>query len=120
MAQSLKKDSFYINLEDTQYKAAVKSAEAKVLESEARFEYAKNDYNRSSQLYKKNAVSRDEMENDKAECMAYKAMLLKAEALLITAKDELTDTAIIAPIEGLVGVYKIYSWELYNTFLQVY
>jgi RND family efflux transporter MFP subunit len=100
----VKKGQMLYQLDSTQYAAAVKSAEAKVTEYEARVEYAKNNFSRQNSLYEKKAVSRDAMENSKSIFKAYQASLLAAEAALITARDDYKNTTISAPLEGVVGV----------------
>ena len=100
----VKKGQMLYQLDSTKYEAAVKSAEAKVIEYKARLEYAQNNFDRNHSLYKKEAVSKDTMENVKSALEVYKASLLAAEADLITAKDDLKNTRIVAPIEGIAGV----------------
>ncbi len=90
-------------LDSTQYEAAVKNVEAQIAEWKAKIEYAQNSYDRQLALFEKNAVSRDTMESRRSELDAYKAGLLAAEADLITAKDNLKNTTITAPLEGVVG-----------------
>ena len=100
----VKKGQVLYQLDPVQYEAAVKGAEAKVAECKARFEYAKNSYERNSALYNKKAASRDTMENTKSALETSRAAVMAAEAELITAKDNLKNTTITAPIDGYVGV----------------
>ncbi|MDD5596405.1 MAG: efflux RND transporter periplasmic adaptor subunit [Victivallaceae bacterium] len=100
----VKKGQMLYQLDSTQYEAAVKSAEAKVTECEARVEYAKNNFIRQYSLYEKKAVSRDAMENSKSTLKAYQASLLAAKAALITARDDYKNTTISAPLDGIAGV----------------
>ncbi len=100
----VKKGQILYRLDSTQYEATVKSCEAKIAEWKAKLEYARNNYNRSNTLYEKQAASRDSMENTKSTLEAYQASLLSAEADLITAKDNLKNTTITAPLNGIVGV----------------
>ncbi len=100
----VKKGQMLYQLDPIQYKATVKSAEAKVLEYKARLKYAQINYDRQELLFKKNAASRDSMENAESAFEAYKASLLAAEADLIKSKDDLKNTTIVTPLEGIVGV----------------
>lgn len=100
----VKKGQMLYRLDPIQYEAAVKSAEAKISEYKAKVVYAQNNFDRNNSLFEKKAVSLDAMENTKAALDAYKAALLAAEADLITAKDNLKNTMITAPMEGIAGV----------------
>lgn len=91
-------------LDSTQYEASVKVAEAKITECKAKVEYTQNNFDRMNLLYGTNAASLDSMQNAKSALEANKAALLSAEAELITAKDNLKNTSITAPIDGVVGV----------------
>lgn len=100
----VKEGQMLYRLDATQYEATVKNVEAKIAECKAKIEYAQSNYLRQFSLYEKNAASRDTMENTRSELNAYKAGLLASEADLITAQDNLKNTVITAPIEGIVGV----------------
>ncbi len=90
--------------DNIRYDAAVKSAEAKIAECKAHLEYAQNSYNRAHNLYGQNAASKDSLENTLSSLEAYKSSLLAAQAALITAKDDLKNTVIVAPMDGVIGV----------------
>ena len=100
----VKKGQMLYQLDPVQYQAAVKASEAKILECKARFEYAKNNYDRNHSLYAKQAASRDTMENTKSALETTRAAVMAAEAELISARDNLKNTTITAPIDGYVGV----------------
>ena len=91
-------------LDPIQYEAAVKSAEAKIAECKAKLAYAQKNYDRNYSLYEKKAASLDSMENTRSSLEACNASLLAAEAELIKAKDNLKNTVITSPMEGVVGV----------------
>lgn len=100
----VKKGQVLYKLDPVQYEAAVKGAEAKVAEAKARFEYASNSFKRNSSLYSKKAASRDTLENTKSALETTRAAVMAAEAELISARDNLKNTTITAPIDGYVGV----------------
>lgn len=91
-------------LDSVRYEADVKNIEAKIAESKARLSYAAISYNRNAELFEKKAISKDAMDSSESEHEAYKAALLAAEAQLITARDDLKNTRIVAPIDGKIGV----------------
>ena len=91
-------------LDPVQYEAAVKSAQANIEKYTAELAYAQSNFDRLNLLYQKKASSLDAMENARSTLGAAKAALLSARAELITANDNLKNTVITAPQEGIVGV----------------
>ena len=100
----VKKGQLLYRLDPVQYNASVRGAEAKVAECTARYEYARKSYDRNSALYAKKAASRDTMENTKSALDTTRAAVMAAEAELIAAQDNLKNTTITAPIDGVAGV----------------
>ena len=100
----VRKGQMLYKLDPVLYEAAVKGAEAAVEKSRAELEYAESNYERLKLLYEKQASSLDTMESAKSSLGVAKAALLSAEAELITAKDNLKNTVITAPQDGIVGV----------------
>ena len=101
--QEIKKGQLLYQLDPIRFQAAVKSAEARISEIKAKLVYAENNYNRNSSLYSKQVSSKDSLENAYSTVQSLKAELLMAEATLTTAKDDLANTAITAPIDGKIG-----------------
>ena len=101
--QEVKKGQLLYQLDPIRFQAAVKSAEARISEIKAKLVYAENNYNRNSSLYSKQVSSKDSLENAYSTVQSLKAELLMAEATLTTAKDDLANTAITAPIDGKIG-----------------
>ena len=91
-------------LDDTRYAATVKATAAQIEATKARLVYAVKNHERLTTLYKKNVSSMDEMDAALAERDALKATLMQQEANLITAKDDLAYTRILAPITGKIGL----------------
>lgn len=85
------------------YEAAVKNAQAGVAEARAKLVYAELSYNRMAGLHSQKAISKEELDRIESEFKAAEATVLAAEALLITARDNLDKTRIRAPIRGKVG-----------------
>jgi len=100
----IKKGQTLYTFDAIRYQAAVKSAEAKIAECKAHLTYAQNNYSRTNQLHASQAASKDSLENTLSALEAYKSAMLAAEAALITAKDDLKNTVIVAPMDGVIGV----------------
>lgn len=104
--ESVKTGDLLYELDPIRYEASVKNAEAKVAEYKAKLAYAENSFNRAENLYQEKAASKDNMENALSEYEAAHALLLAAEADLITARDDLKNTRVFAPIDGKVSLTK--------------
>lgn len=102
----VKEGQVLYELDPVRYEAAVKSAEAKIKEAEARLSYAEISHGRSEELYRKKAVTKDQRDSAESEYNAGQAALMNAEAQLITARDDLKNTRITAPISGKIGTTK--------------
>ena len=105
--QIVKAEQVLYIFDDTRYKAAVANAEARVAECQAHLTFAESDYQRKSELRKNNAVSKAELENARSVRDAAISAKSAAEAQLITAKDDLANCVIKAPINGVIGVNKV-------------
>lgn len=116
--QAVKAGQLLYVFDKTRYEAAVKNADAKIAECKARITecdarlvYAESDYKRKLSLHKQNAAAATELENARSTRdaqlsakTAAEAALRAAEAQLITAKDDLANTVITAPMNGVIGV----------------
>lgn len=90
-------------IEDTRYKASVQAAEAKVQQLDVKIDYARKNYERQRNLYRTNAVSKDQVENSLSLLKGLEAEKLAAEAELILAREDLRYTRIAAPLTGRIG-----------------
>lgn len=100
----VEKEQVLYQIDPVQYEAAVKEAEAATAEHRAELEYARSNYQRISKLEKKSVTSKDALESSLRSMQVCEANLLAAEAALITASDNLKNTAITSPIFGMIGV----------------
>ncbi len=101
--QMVKKNQLLYKLDPIRFEAAVKSAEARITEIKAKLVYAENNYKRHSSLHSSQVASKDVVENAWSTVQSLRAELMMAEAALITAKDDLANTSITAPISGKIG-----------------
>ncbi len=90
-------------LEDVRYAAQVKAAEATIARCQASLRYTKSNYERTLGLFEKGVATLDDMEAARMNFETDQASLANAEAALITAKDDLKNTRILAPIRGKLG-----------------
>lgn len=99
----VKKGQVLFEIEDTQYKANVQSAEAKLRQLEAELRYAKNNFSRYEKMEAKQVVSRDTMENSLSTMQSLEAQKIAAEAGLTNAQFDLSHTRIVSPMTGRIG-----------------
>ncbi len=90
-------------LEDVRYEAQVKAAESTIARCQASLRYTKSNYERTLGLFEKGVATLDAMEAARMSYETDQASLANAEAALITAKDDLKNTRIFAPIRGKLG-----------------
>lgn len=101
--QTVEKGDVLYRIDPVKYIAAEKSAEAKVAEAKARFEYAGTQVARYGELVKTRAVPRDDYDRVCSQREVYTALLAAAEADLAAARDDVKHCTIAAPIAGKVG-----------------
>lgn len=82
----------------------MKMDQAKIAEYEAKLIYAKNDYERIDQLYKKGVSTKDEMESALSQYKSYQASLLGAKTEFILSEDDYKHCRIYSPISGVIGL----------------
>jgi HlyD family secretion protein len=113
----VKKDKLVVQLDLIQYKAEVRSAEAKVNRLRASIQSAESDlaksdrdFERSRRLFNNQAISRTELvdfetvyQKEKQHLAMCKAELVEAEATLDKVKEDLLHTTIQSPINGIVS-----------------
>ena len=100
----VKKGQLLYVFDDTRYDATMKMDQAKIAEYEAKLIYAKNDYERIDQLYKKGVSTKDEMESALSQYKSYQASLLGAKAEFILSEDDYNHCRIYSPISGVIGL----------------
>lgn len=100
----VEKGRLLYTFDDTRYAAMYKSDKSKIEEYEAKLIYAKNDYERTNELFKKGVSTKDEMESSLSQYKSYQASLLGAEADLILSEDDLKHCKIYSPISGVIGL----------------
>jgi efflux transporter, RND family, MFP subunit len=85
------------------YEATFEALQASVGVTEASLKNAQTEFNRISNLYKKNAISQKEYDAATAALDSAKANLVSSKANLKSAKIDLDYTNIVAPFDGILG-----------------
>lgn len=92
-----------ITLDNTDYIAGVKQAEAALQLNELQAESARADYERAQALYDAGAISTQQMEQYKLKYDTLAAGTAQAQAALLAAQNAINHCVITSPINGVVG-----------------
>lgn len=89
-------------LDSAEYESLAAQNRAFVQNAGATLEKTKKDHERAEELYKNGAISSQQMDAAKTAYDVAAAQLLQARAALAASEDRLRDTAVSAPISGVV------------------
>ncbi|MCR5505288.1 MAG: efflux RND transporter periplasmic adaptor subunit, partial [Elusimicrobiaceae bacterium] len=99
----IKQGTPLFQIDETDYALALKTAEGQYKQAKSAYENDLLTFNRVKKLMPSNAVSRQDYDNAYANLLSAKAALDIAAAEVESAKVNLTDTTVQAPISGLIG-----------------
>ncbi len=99
----VKQGALLYELDPSEYQAAVDEKLAEIARIEQELQLAESEAKRSSELYAKNATSKETWESKQTKLAVAKAELQKARAAIKQAELNLSYTKIDAPISGRVG-----------------
>lgn len=105
----VKQGELLYEIEQSEYLAALNVAKARVATLQSNYDKAEVDFNRATTLYKKEAISTEQMDNARFAYDAAKATLAEAKASLQSAQLSYDYTTIKAPIGGLIGLTSNYE-----------
>ncbi|NOZ75850.1 MAG: efflux RND transporter periplasmic adaptor subunit [FCB group bacterium] len=81
---------------------AVSQAEAGLEAAQAQYDNTRLEFDRLAKLYKENAVSQSQMDAMRTQLDAAKSSVKQLKAALSTARSQLKDTRITAPVSGVI------------------
>ncbi len=110
--RDVKKGDKLYEIDPVPFRAAALSARAKVSQAQARLVQAKQNLARVQPLLKEQAVAQKDVDDAVAEELAAKAALEGAKADLVKAEFDLSNTKIVAPIDGLIERTRVYEGRL--------
>lgn len=90
-------------IDQVQYQAAVKQAEAGVKVAQANVANSELTVKNKRELHKKQIISDFDLETAENQLASYKAALAQSEATLVTARKNLSFTVVSSPSNGVVG-----------------
>jgi HlyD family secretion protein len=98
----VKKGQLLVQLDDTEYRAAVNQAKAQLASAQASLEQAQLVYDRKKELFERKLSSKEEYDMAKTELDLAEARHEQAVASLDQAKYNLSKTTITSPMNGIV------------------
>ncbi|MCK4427311.1 MAG: efflux RND transporter periplasmic adaptor subunit, partial [candidate division Zixibacteria bacterium] len=98
----VEKGQLLVQLDDTQYKAAVNQAKAQLSSAKASLEQAQLVYKRQKELFEKKLSSKEQYDMAKTELDLAKARHEQTVAALDETKYNLSKTTITSPMDGIV------------------
>jgi membrane fusion protein (multidrug efflux system) len=110
--RDVKKGDRLYQIDPVPFQAAALSAKAKVSQAEARLVQAKQNLARVKPLLAEQAVAQKDVDDAVAEELGAKAALEGAKADRMKAEFDLSNTQIIAPIDGLIERTRVYEGRL--------
>ncbi len=96
------KDKVVVEIDNKQQQASLKQAQAAEKEAAARLQEAQSEYNRVSEVYKKNVVSKSVFDAASAALKTAKARLESSQAATSKAQEQLDYTLVRAPYSGIL------------------
>lgn len=110
--RDVKKGDRLYQIDPVPFQAAALSAKAKVSQAEARLVQAKQNLARVKPLLAEQAVAQKDVDDAVAEELGAKAALEGARADRVKAEFDLSNTKIVAPIDGLIERTRVYEGRL--------
>jgi membrane fusion protein, multidrug efflux system len=101
--QTIQKGQALLNIDDRPYKTALESAKANLARDRIQLEKAKKDAVRYAELFKKDYVTKDQVEQTQTNADALEAAIKGDEAVLQNAQLNLSYCTVTSPITGRAG-----------------
>ena len=108
----VQKDEIIAVQDNDLWKEILKQAEAGLASAQARFDQARNDYQRFERLYREKAISQQQWEQVKAAYQDAESGLRRAKAAYLQSKEQYENTFIRAPFSGVVGTFNFEVGEM--------
>jgi membrane fusion protein, multidrug efflux system len=108
------KDKVVVEIDDNQQQASLKQAQAAEKEAVAKLQEAQSEFNRVSEVYKKNVVSKSVFDTASAALKTAKARLESSQAATSKAQEQLDYTLVRAPYSGILTGRMVEPGETVN------
>jgi len=99
----VKNGQILVRIDQTDYRLALKEAEANLEVSQARLDAMEKSFERSKNLLTRNVISQNAFEQSEADFKASRASVAHGKVLVEIAKERLDKTRVSAPFSGLIA-----------------
>ncbi|MEM8625486.1 MAG: efflux RND transporter periplasmic adaptor subunit [Pseudomonadota bacterium] len=123
VGQRVKAGDLLAELDIEQFVTTIENREAAVAEAQATLTQAEEDLARSQQLLDRGAGTRVTRDEDRTEALQARAQLTQAEKNLASAQEDLSDTKLFAPFDGVIDKIEVDSFATVSaseTVLSIY
>ena len=103
VGQRVSKGDLLAKLDSTQFEVQIENRKAAVEEAEARLAQDKDDLERREKLLKKGATTRLSVDEARTDFRTSRAQLVQAQKNLKSAREDLADTSLFAPFDGILN-----------------
>ncbi|MEM7289392.1 MAG: efflux RND transporter periplasmic adaptor subunit [Pseudomonadota bacterium] len=110
VGQRISKGQILAKLDSEQFQTAIESREAAVVRDEATLAQAKDDLGRAEILLSSGTITRVRRDEAKTSVTELSAQLVQARKALAEAKQDLLDTVLVAPFDGIVSGVEVQSF----------
>ena len=111
VGQRVKQGDVIATLDPSQYELAIENRSASVSEAEALLSQDKDDLARQEELLAKGAATRLSVDNARTDFRASTARLTQARKALASAEEDLVDTKLTVPFDGVINSVDVESFE---------
>lgn len=111
VGQRVQKGDIIATLDPSQFELAIENQQASVEEAEALYSQKKEDLARQEELLSRGVVTRVAVDNARTDFRASTARLTQARKALASAEEDLVDTKLIAPFDGILNTVDVESFE---------
>jgi len=110
VGQRVEKEELLATLDDTQFVTAIDNSKAAVDEAQALLQQAENDLGRQETLFERGVVSKVTVDDARTNLQTRQAQLTQTQKTLISAEEDLSDTRLFAPFDGIINSIDVDSF----------
>lgn len=103
VGQRVSKGEVLAKLDGTQFQVEIENKQAAVEEAEAKLSQDTDDLERKEKLLKKGATTRLSVDEARTDFRTSRAQLVQAQKDLKSAREDLVDTTLVAPFDGIIN-----------------
>ncbi|MEM8743362.1 MAG: efflux RND transporter periplasmic adaptor subunit [Pseudomonadota bacterium] len=103
VGQRVSEGDVLAKIDDTQFKVAIENKQAAVEEAEAKLSQDRDDLARKEKLLTTGATTRLSVDEARTDFRTSRAQLVQAQKDLKSAKEDLIDTTLFAPFDGIIN-----------------